>query len=196
MRGLFRAVLNSFGMAARGFSPCRMMLRPKAGLSALLFCAGLAACSKSPVPSGVFLSLSVSAGDVAVETGINGEANDYLSGMSGNMVSSGPVNANLSEGANEISFTLSRGPEAGEDVDPWFLAALEVSVKGEIVDTARPGDRLIFQRELTEAEVQKLLAGEKLVLTETFSVSRDALKAIKDSAEMAPKLEPAEPKGH
>lgn len=153
-----------------------------------------AACSKSPVPGGVFLSLSVSTGDIAVETRINGELNSFLSGA-GDMVASGPINANLVEGANEITFTLRR---AGDDDDfaPWLLAALEISVKGEIVDTGAPGERLIFQRELTESGIEQLVAGEEIVLTETFEISRDQLKEITASAEMAPKIEAEPSTGH
>jgi hypothetical protein len=113
-------------------------------------------------------------------------ANDYLSGQ-GDMVASGPINAWLKEGANEVSFTLS-----GADGDElWFLAALEVAVKDEIVDTTRPGGRLIFQRELSDAETVALLAGSEVTISETFDVSREALKRIKSDATPAPKSEPS-----
>jgi hypothetical protein len=106
------------------------------------------------------------------------------------MVASGPINAWLKEGANEVSFTLS-GADGGDGDEPWFLAALEVAVKGEIVDTTKPGERLIFQRELSDAETAALLAGSEVAISETFDVSREALKRVKSDATPAPKSEPS-----
>jgi hypothetical protein len=128
----------------------------------------------------------VSTADVAVETSINGKVNEFLSGTSGSMVASGPVNSEIVEGVNEISFKLSRSDEVGDAHEPSFLAALEIAVKGEVIDTTAPGDRLIFQRELTETEKQSLLAGEEIVVSEAFEISRERLKEIKSAAEIGP----------
>ncbi len=157
-----------------------------------------AACSKSPTPSGVFLSLSVSATDVAVATRVNGEANDHLSSKAREIVASAPVNAALKDAGNEISFRLTRSDELadGETFAPWFLAALEIGVKGEAIEEESAHERLIFQRQLRADEVKALLAGEEVVVTETFDLSRDRLKELKADATMAPKTEAPAAAGH
>ena len=151
-------------------------------LSAALVGALLAACGGGVAPDGVYLSLSVSTGDVAVETTINGEANGFFSGTSGNMAAAGPINPHLREGENEITFALSRAEDVGDDFEPWILASLEVALKGDIVDTMAPGDRTVFSRELTEDEASTLEAGTSVVIIETFNVSRERLEAMKAAA--------------
>jgi hypothetical protein len=156
-----------------------------------------ASCSKAPVPSGVFLSLSVSSADVAVSTRVNGEINEHLSGHGDGIVASGPVNKALKPGANEIAFTLSyTGEQDEQTLDPWFLAALEIGVKGEAVEEEDAPQRQIFQRELRPREIKALLAGSDVVITESFEISRDQLKELKANATMAPKSEPAEAGHH
>lgn len=131
----------------------------------------------------MFLPLSVSTRDVAVETRINGALEDFVSGASGSLVSSAPINRRVREGENVIEFTLAPvANESGEKIDPALFAALDIAVKGEIVDTLSPGERAIFARELTEDETKRLAGGETLVLTETFAIERASLQAIKDAA--------------
>lgn len=157
----------------------RSFLKSAAAFAAFL----VSACGGSPVPSGIFLTLSVSTRDVAVETRINGALEDFVSGASGSLVSSAPINRRLREGENVIEFTLAPvATEPGETVDPALLAALDIAIKGEIVDTLAPGERAIFARDLTEDEAARLAAGETLVLTETFVIERAKLQAIKDAA--------------
>lgn len=142
-----------------------------------------AACGGSPVPGGMFLTLSVSTRDVAVETRVNGAVEKFVSGASGSLVSSAPINARVKEGENTVAFSLS--PVASDDgatPDPGFLATLEISLKGEIVDTTSPGDRVIFTRELTDAESAQIANGESIVITETFSLERAKLQAMKEDA--------------
>ncbi len=141
----------------------------------------LAGCG-SPVPADMFLTMSVSTRDAAVETSINGKPNDFLSGgASGSMGSSMPLNKFVHEGENELTFVLS--PLAGDDIAPAFLATLEISLKGEIVDTLEPGERTMFTRELTEAETAALVAGETITLTQNFMVEKAALETIKKDAQ-------------
>lgn len=130
-----------------------------------------------PVPSDMFLTMSVSTRDVAVVTSINGKADDFLSGDSGSMSGSRPINKLVSEGENEATFVLNAID--GDDLDPALLATLEISVKGEIVDTLAPGERTIFSRELTEEEAAAIRTGETVTITERFTVDKAALQAIK-----------------
>ena len=136
----------------------------------------LAGCG-GPVPSGMFLTMSVSTREVAVVTTVNGKPNDFLSGDSGSMSASIPLNKLVHEGENDISFLLT---PVGDDVsDPGFFASLEISLKGEMVDTLAPGERTLFTRELTEAETASLAAGDSVTITERFTVDKAKLAAIK-----------------
>ncbi|VAX11328.1 hypothetical protein MNBD_GAMMA26-900 [hydrothermal vent metagenome] len=141
---------------------------------------GLFGCG-SPVPSGMSLTMSVSTRDVTVSTSINDEYNDFLSSDSDTMASSMPLNKLIKEGANSASFTLTPSG-SGDDYQPAFLASLEISLKGEIVDTQAPGERGIFSRTLSDEEVQSLKAGETVTITENFEIEKTALTAIKDKA--------------
>lgn len=145
-----------------------------AGLAGLL----LTGCG-SPVPGDMFLTLSVSTRDVAVETRINGGVEEFVSGGPG-LVSSAPVNRRVREGENMIEFALTpaRG-ETGAPIDPSLIASLEILLKGEVVDTLTPGARGVFLRELTAGETARLAAGEALVLTERFTLAREELEAMK-----------------
>lgn len=142
----------------------------------------MAGCG-SPVPSDMFLTMSVSTRDVAVATSINGKEDEFLSGDSGSMSGSRPINRLVREGENEVTFALTPiDIGEGEKLEPGFVATLEISMKGEIVDTLQPGERTLFSRELTEAETSALVAGDRVAITETFIVDRDTLKAIKEVA--------------
>ncbi len=141
---------------------------------------GLLGCS-SPVPSDMFLTMSVSTRDVAVSTSINGQYNGFLSGDSGNMAGSMPLNKLVKEGENTASFTLNPVGK-GDDLQPAFQASLEISLKGEIVDTQIPGERIIFSRTLSEREAQSLKAGAPVTITEKFTIEKTALSAIKAEA--------------
>lgn len=134
-----------------------------------------------PVPSDMFLTMSVSARDVAVVTSINGKEDEFLSGDSGSMTGSRPINKLVSEGENQATFVVT-AIEAGEGetLEPAILATLEISVKGEIVDTLAPGERTIFSRELSDDEAAAILNGETVTITEQFTVDKAALQAIKD----------------
>lgn len=145
------------------------------------FSLGLLGCG-GPVPSDVFLTLSVSTLDAAVETSINGKANEFLSGgISGSMTSSGPLNRLVREGENSATFVLTAAsPDSDRAPEPQFLATLEIAMKGEMVDTLSPGERTMFSRELTEDETAALIAGETVTITETFTVDPARLQAIKD----------------
>lgn len=145
-----------------------------AGIAAALFLAG---CG-GPVPSGVFLSMTVSTGDTTVETSLNGKANDFLSGDSGSMSASVPLNKYVHAGENEIVFLVGPAGDIAE-IDPKFFASLEVSLKGEMVDTLAPGPRTLFTRELTEAETAAVARGETVTIIQTFTVDRQALEAMK-----------------
>lgn len=153
-----------------------MIMRITAILAAtltLLGCGG-------PVPSGMYLTMSVSAYDVAVETSINGKMNEFLSGDSGNMTGSIPLNKFVSAGENTATFRLI---PMGEGSDPEFLANLEITLEGEMVDTLQPGERTIFTRELTEEELKTVVFGGEVMITETFTVDPEALNAIKAQAQ-------------
>lgn len=131
-----------------------------------------------PVPSGMFLTMSVSTRDVAVETAVNGKRNEFLSGDSGSMTASIPLNRLVRKGENEIVFVVS--PAGGaDDIDPGFFASLEIILKGETVDTLAPGERALFARELNEAETAALARGETVTIAERFTVDKAALAAIK-----------------
>ena len=149
------------------------ILKPMMSAAALV----LAGCG-GPVPSGMFLTMSVSTRDVAVETAVNGKPNEFLSGDSGSMTASIPLNKLVREGENRIVFVV--GP-AGDvaDIDPGFFASLEISLKGETVDTLAPGERAIFTRELTEAETAAVARGETVTIAERFTVDKAALTAMK-----------------
>ncbi len=134
-----------------------------------------------PVPSGVYLTLSVTVRDVAVITAINGEEDAFLSGDSGAMTGSRPINALVRQGENEATFTLNAiDAKEGQPLDPAILAILEISLKGQTIDTLAPGANVFFSRELTEAEYADLLAGETVTITERFTVDKAALQAIKN----------------
>ncbi|WDI33223.1 hypothetical protein PUV54_08440 [Hyphococcus flavus] len=144
---------------------------------ALLGCGG-------PVPADMFLTLSVSTYGVSVETAINGKADTFLSGgENGSMTGSRPINRLVGEGENEVTFLLKPlAADEGEILGPAFLATLEISIKGETVDTQAPGERVIFSRELSEAQRAAISAGEAVTITENFTVEKAELQAIKDSA--------------
>jgi hypothetical protein len=135
----------------------------------------------SPVPSDMYLSLSVSTSDVAVQTAINGKPNEYLSTTSSLMSGSMPLNKFVREGDNSAEFTLTL-VEDSDTPAPRFLASLNISVKGEMVDTLTPGARTIFSRRLTDAEKSTLIAGETITITESFNVNKAALEEIKSKA--------------
>ncbi len=132
-----------------------------------------------PVPADMFLTMSVSTEDVAVVTSINGKEDEFLSGDSGSMSGSRPINRLVREGENEAVFVVT--PVAADDAAPAFLATLEISIKGEIVDTLQPGARTIFSRELSEEETAAITAGETVTITERFTVDAAALREIKQS---------------
>lgn len=158
-------------------------MRKVSAILAALASFGLAACGGSVVPPDMFLTLSVSTRDVAVETRINDALEEFVSGASGGLVSSAPINRRVREGENAVSFALSAiETPAGQTPDPALLATLEIVVKGEIVDTAAPGERTIFSRELSQEEAARLAAGESIVLTETFTLAREKLLAIRAAA--------------
>lgn len=137
----------------------------------------LAGCG-SPVPDGMYLTLSVSAQDVAVEGAVNGKANEFISGDSGNMAGSMPLNKFVREGENEASFTLAPVVHEGRETDPAFRAALEISLTGDVVDTQRTGERVMFERSLTPEETATLAAGGAVTVRETFTVDPGALRAM------------------
>ncbi|VAX11190.1 hypothetical protein MNBD_GAMMA26-2680 [hydrothermal vent metagenome] len=141
---------------------------------------GLFGCG-SIVPSDMFLTMSVSTRDVTVSTSINDKYNDFLSSDSGTMASSIPLNKLVKEGANSASFTLTPSGSV-DNLKPAFLASLEISLKGEIVDTQAPGERVIFSRTLSDEEVQSLKAGETVTITENFKIEKTALTTIKAKA--------------
>ncbi|WP_395073024.1 hypothetical protein [Hyphococcus sp.] len=144
-----------------------------AAFLALLGCGG-------PVPDGVFLTLNVSTGGVIVATSINGKHSEFMSSEGGWMTGGGPINNMVREGDNEATFVLNAAEtDDGEEVDRRFLATLEISMKGEMTDTLEPGERTIFSRELSEAEIAALNAGETVTITEKFTVDKAALEAMK-----------------
>lgn len=137
----------------------------------------------SPVPSGMYLTMSVSTQDVAVVTSINGKADAFLSGDSGSMSGSRPINQLVSEGENEATFVLNAVDVGeGQTLEPGLLATLQISLKDEYVDTLDPGERTLFSRELTGEETSALAAGETVTITERFTVDKAALQAVKDGA--------------
>lgn len=134
-----------------------------------------------PAPSDVFLTLSVSTRDVAVETSINGKAYEFLSGgAEGQMTSSAPINKLAREGENTATFVLTLSEYGEGEPAPALLATLEVAIRGETVDTLEPGERTMFSRELTEEEEAKLIAGETVTINETFTVDPAKLQAMKE----------------
>lgn len=144
---------------------------------------GLFGCG-GPVPSDIFLTLSVSTVDAAVVTSINGKENEFLSGgTNGSMTATGPLNTLVREGENSATFVLTAAsPDPDRAPEPRFLATLEISMKGEIIDTLEPGERTMFSRELTEEETASLVAGETVTITETFTVDPAKLQSMKDDA--------------
>jgi hypothetical protein len=142
---------------------------------------GLFGCG-SPVPSDMFLTMSVSTRDVAVSTSINDKYNEFLSSDNPMMSGSMPLNKIVKEGENTASFTLTPVGD-GDDLQPGFRASLEISLKGEIVDTQAPGERVIFDRTLSEDEIQSLKAGDPVTITEIFTIEKAALTAIKAGSE-------------
>lgn len=158
-------------------------MTPIPRIAGALMALAVAACGDSGVaPKGVYLTLSISTGDVAVETAINGKPSEFFSGKSGNMASGGPINAQVKEGENEIAFALSRAEDVGDEFEPWLLASLEVALTGDVIDTMTPGERVIFSRELTEDESSLLETGSPVVITEKFTISRERLEAMKAAA--------------
>ncbi len=140
----------------------------------------LMACKPSPVPKGMFLTMNVSTQDVAVTTVVNdtsGTINDFLS-MGPGGGGSAPINKIVRDGENRVVFTLTS--QDVSDPDPALFAVLEIALKGETVDTLNPGDRVLFRRELTAEEVDRLRAGETVTITQTFDVDAAALAALAD----------------
>ena len=133
-----------------------------------------------PVPADMFLTMSVSTQDVAVTTSINGKEDEFLSGDSGSMSGSRPINKLVREGENEAVFVVTPVADAGDDAAPAFLATLEIAIKGEIVDTLKPGERTMFSRVLSAEESAAIAAGENVTITEHFTVDTAALKAMKN----------------
>jgi len=134
-------------------------------------------CS-GPVPSDMFLTITVSGEGTIVQGSVNGEANEFLSGGEGGaLVTSMPLNKYLHEGENEVSFLISRSDD-DEDFVPSFRAVLQINIKGEIIDTMAEAERTIFDREMTEEEAAAVAAGETLTITETFVVNKAKLEAI------------------
>lgn len=132
-----------------------------------------------PVPADMFLTMSVSTQDAAVVTSINGKEDEFLSGASGSMSGSRPINRLVREGENEAVFVVTPTADAGDDDEPGLFATLGISLKGEMVDTLEPGDRVIFTRELSEAEAAAIKAGETVTIIERFTVDGEALKSMK-----------------
>lgn len=133
-----------------------------------------------PVPADMFLTMSVSTHDVAVTTSINGKEDEFLSGDSGSMSGSRPINRLVRQGENEAIFVVTPVADAGENAAPAFLATLEITIKGEIVDTLNPGERTMFSRELSAEESAAITAGESITITKRFTVDGAALKAMKN----------------
>ena len=150
-----------------------MLTRLFAGLAGAL---ALAGCG-GPVPSDMYLTMSVSAYDVEVVTSINGKENEFLSGDSGNMSGSIPLNKFVAAGENTATFKLT---PMGEGSEPEFLATLEISLAGELVDTREPGERVMFSRTLTEDELKTLVFGGDVTITQNFTVDPVALNEIKE----------------
>jgi len=133
-----------------------------------------------PVPADMFLTMSVSTQEVAVTTSINGKEDEFLSGDSGSMSGSRPINRLVREGENEAVFVVTPVAGMGDAAAPAFLATLEIAIKGEIVDTLNPGERTMFSRELSAEESAAISAGESVTITEHFTVDGAALKAMKN----------------
>jgi hypothetical protein len=141
------------------------------GALALFGCGG-------PVPDGVFLTMTASGEGVKVEGSINGKPNEFLSGgEGGSLVTSMPLNRFVHEGENEVSFVLSRATD-DEEFTPSFRAVLEVSIKGEIVDSQAPGERVIIDRQMTDEEAANVAAGETVTITEGFTVDKAKLSEL------------------
>ena len=134
----------------------------------------------SPVPSGVYLTLSVSTSGVTVDTSVNGKHNEFMSSDNGWMSGGGPLNSLVHEGENEVTFVLNAA-EAGdsETADLGFNANLEVVLKDEVVDSRDPGERVIFTRALGDDEKASLAVGETVTISQSFTVDKAALEAIK-----------------
>lgn len=136
----------------------------------------------SPVPSGMYLTMSVSTYDVAVATALNGEPNTFLSSDNGSMTGSMPLNKFIHAGENEIAFELTPVDTGDDGLEPSLLATLEITLKGEYVDTQAPGERTIFSRELTNEEADMLIAGETVTIIQSFTVDKTNLETIKTNA--------------
>ena len=150
-----------------------MFYRLISGIASVL---ALAGCG-GPVPDDMYLTMSVSAYDVEVVTLINGKENEFLSGDSGNMSGSIPLNKFVKAGENTASFMLT---PMGEGSDPEFVASLEINLEGDIVDTREPGENYIFSRALTDEELKTLVFGGAVTITESFTVDPAALNEIKE----------------
>lgn len=139
--------------------------------------ATITGAASSNVPE-LFYTLSLSTSGVSVETHINDELEEFLSGgKHGDMISSMPINLHLQEGENVVQFTLTPVSRDGEEAfSPRVVAILELHHRGDIVDTLSPGDRPIFERKLTEEERSALIEGQVVVMLETFYVSQEDLK--------------------
>ena len=132
-----------------------------------------------PVPADMFLTMTASGEGVKVEGSVNGKPNEFLSGGEGGaLVTSMPLNKFVHEGENEVSFVLTRSSDDAEFI-PSFRAVLEISIKGEIVDSMAPGERIIFDRQMSEEEAASVAAGETLTITERFTVEKEKLAAMK-----------------
>lgn len=112
-----------------------------------------------------FVTLSVSARGVAVETRINGVLETFVSGGThGDLAASAPINAYLEPRGNTVEFALVPS-ETRSSSNPEFRAILELRGKGEIVDTSSAGGRPIFTRELSAAEAAALASGRAVSIT-------------------------------
>lgn len=141
----------------------------------------LAGCG-SPVPSGIYLTMSVSTYDIAVATSLNGKPNTFLSSNNGSMTGSMPLNKFVHAGENEVAFELTPVDTSDDGLEPSLLATLEITLKGEYVDTQAPGERTIFSRELTTEETDTLIAGRTVTIIQSFTVDKASLEDIKTNA--------------
>lgn len=141
---------------------------------------GLIGCS-SPVPSDMFLSLSVSTRDIMVQTIINDKPNDFLSSDSGFMAAAIPLNKLVKAGDNQVSFVLTPLPDKN-DLSPYFFAHLEIAMEGDIVDTSTTTLPKLFSLALSDQQIAALTAGETLTIEKNFSINRAELEAIKMAA--------------
>lgn len=123
-------------------------------------------------PADTFVTLSVSARGVAVETRINGVLETFVSGGThGDLAASAPINPYLEPRGNAVEFALVP-TTASSDSRPEFRAILELRSRGEIVDTSSAGSRPVFTRELSVAEAAALADGRTVSITENFTLEQ------------------------